>query len=123
MDEDPYRSGHQVGTCPRCQNPTESDGELDRMVCVRGCGEWYARERLADVLSWDELNRDPGGIGPDGTHAQATSWPWGPAQCAVCQGDMKVGFRVGVRFDFCPNHGLWLDAGEIQTFAQAFKLS
>lgn len=122
MDEDPYRSAQQVGTCPRCQNPTESDGELDRMVCLRGCGEWYSRERLADVLSWDELNRDPG-VGPDGQRPQPTSWPWGAALCVVCRGEMKVAFRGGVRVDFCPKHGLWLDAGEIQTFALAFKLS
>jgi Zn-finger nucleic acid-binding protein len=120
---DPYRTGQRIGTCPRCQNSTESDGELDRMVCVRGCGEWYSRERLKDALSWDELNKNPGGIGPDGQRAVASAWPWGATTCPVCQREMKVGFRAEVRFDFCGEHGLWLDSGEIERFAQAFKLS
>ncbi len=122
MDEDPYRSAQQVGTCPRCHNPVESDGELDRMVCLQGCGEWYSRERLATVLSWDDLNRDPL-RGPNGQVAQVSAWPWGAAQCSLCRSDMRVGYRAGVRFDYCSKHGLWLDAGEIETFAQAFKLS
>ena len=123
MDEDPYRSSQQVGTCPRCQNPTESDGEMDRLVCVRGCGEWYPRARLEQVLGWDDVRKAPGGIGLDGQHAQATNWPWGAAQCPICQSEMSVGFRAQVRFDYCAQHGLWLDAGEIQQFAQAFKRS
>ena len=28
-----------------------------------------------------------------------------------------------LRFDYCSQHGVWLDAGEIQRFAQVFELS
>lgn len=119
--DDPYRTSQQVGTCPRCENATEGDG--DRLVCVRGCGEWYPRARLDEVLGWEELNKAPGGIGLDGQRAVASPWPWGAARCPICRRDMQVGFRAEVRFDYCPQHGLWLDAGEIQRFAQLFRRS
>ena len=123
MDDDPYRSSQQIGTCPRCQNSTESDGELDRMVCLRGCGEWYSRARLTSLLAWDALTKAPGGLGSDGRHAVASPWPFSPALCPICQAEMNVGFRAEVRYDICPSHGVWLDAGEIQRFAQVFNLS
>ena len=50
VDDDPYRSGQQTGVCPRCQNETASDGELNRLVCVRGCGEWYSKDLLDRLL-------------------------------------------------------------------------
>src|SRR5690606_10113983 len=81
--DDPYRTSQQVGTCPRCENATESDG--DRLVCVRGCGEWYPRARLDEVLGWDDLNKPPGGIGLDGRRAAVSSWPWGAALCPICR--------------------------------------
>jgi Zn-finger nucleic acid-binding protein len=120
---DPYRSSQQIGTCPRCSNSTESDGELNRLACVRGCGEWYPKSTLDQILAWHEVEKKPGGIGMDGARAQATSWPWGPAQCPICRGSMETGHRAELRFDYCTEHGVWLDAGEYSRFAQVFKLS
>jgi Zn-finger nucleic acid-binding protein len=123
MEDDPYRSSQQTGTCPRCQNETASDGELGRLVCVRGCGEWYSKDKLDELESWRTLANQPGGFAPAAHHAPATSWPWGAALCPICQRPMSVGFQAEVRFDYCNQHGVWLDAGEIQRFAQVFKLS
>ena len=121
--DDPYRTSQQSGTCPRCQNETVGDGEMSRLVCVNGCGEWYAKDRLDQILSWDDLNKPPAGLGLDGRHAEAQAWPWGAALCPICQAEMRVGYRAEVRFDICPQHGVWLDSGEIERFAQVFRLT
>lgn len=121
--DDPYRFSQQTGTCPRCQNETASDGELSRLVCVRGCGEWYSKTKLDEILAWHDLDQKPGGIGLDGQLAHATPWPWGAALCPICQSEMAIGFRAELRFDYCSQHGVWLDAGEIERFAQVFRLT
>lgn len=43
--------------------------------------------------------------------------------CPICQKSMSVGFRDEVRFDYCGAHGVWLDAGEFERFAQVFRIS
>jgi len=121
--DDPYRFSQQTGTCPRCQNETANDGELNRLVCVRGCGEWYPKDKLDAVFAWHELDKRAGGLGLDGQHVRPTNWPWGAALCPICQREMKVGFRDELRFDYCSEHGVWLDAGEIERFAQLFRVS
>ena len=118
---DPYRFSQQTGTCPRCQNETASDGEMGRLACVRGCGEWYSKTVLDEMLAWHDVEQKPGGLAPDGTRARATAWPWGAALCPICQAAMSVGFRAELRFDYCSQHGVWLDAGEIERFAQVFR--
>src|SRR5436190_8950904 len=75
MDDDPYRSMQQVGMCPRCGNSTESDGE-QRLVCVRGCGEWYPRERFI-AAAW-------GLVTAGGSQVQPQPWPFEPAKCPTC---------------------------------------
>jgi len=117
MDEDPYRSGRQVGSCPRCQNPTEADGEL-RLTCVAGCGEWYPKESLIEL--WPEIVKPPVGLK---WGAVPTTWPWITPLCPVCRAEMTVAQRDEVRFEFCSHHGVWLDAGEIQRFTQTFRAS
>ncbi|NVB77292.1 MAG: zf-TFIIB domain-containing protein [Kofleriaceae bacterium] len=119
--DDPYRSGQQSGMCPRCGTATESDGELGRLACRSGCGEWYPR--AAFERAWLQITQKPSSLAPDGTHPQASAWPWGAASCPVCHTGMSTGFRGDVRFDFCHSHGVWLDAGEISRFAQVFELS
>ena len=108
---DPYRGMSMVGTCPRCGNPTEGDGEGARLVCVRGCGEWYPREMLKD--NWPIVTKG-------GAKVEAQPWPFTPAKCPMCSADMKIGYRQELRYDFCGQHGLWLDAGEVHRFAQVF---
>jgi Zn-finger nucleic acid-binding protein len=111
MDDDPYRSSQQVGTCPRCGNTTENDGERGRLVCLQGCGEWYPRTSFD--RGWTEIIAG-------GSAAPPQPWPWSPAACPSCRGDMKVGYREELRYDFCEAHGVWLDAGEIERFARLF---
>jgi len=109
--DDPYRGMQQVGTCPRCGNTTESDGER-RLACPRGCGEWYSREVLAD--HWPLVTAG-------GARAQPQPWPFEPAKCPMCSAAMKTGYREELRYDFCGVHGVWLDAGEVYRFAELFK--
>lgn len=123
MDDDPYRSNRFSGTCPRCENTMDTDGELSRLVCTRGCGEWYPKTTLDQILAWHDVSAKPGGFGADGRRAQATNWPWGPALCPICRTEMAVGIRAELRFDYCGRHGVWLDAGEIGPFTQVFRLS
>jgi hypothetical protein len=110
---DPYRGMEMVGTCPRCGNDTQSDGE-QRLACIRGCGEWYPREHLAKA--WPSVTAV-------GSRAQPQPWPWAPAPCPVCRADMHIGYREELRYDYCGLHGVWLDAGEIVRFAQLFDLT
>ena len=114
--DDPYRSSQQSGTCPRCQNETAGDGELHRLACRRGCGEWYPKATLDQILAWHDVDKKPDELRP-------TAWPWGAALCPICRAEMSVGFRAELRFDYCSQHGVWLDRGEIERFAQIFKLS
>ena len=74
---DPYRSGHGNGTCPRCSGSTEADGELGRLACAAGCGEWYPKAMLDQILAWDQVESKPASLAPDGTLPKATAWPWG----------------------------------------------
>jgi hypothetical protein len=110
---DPYRGMSQAGTCPRCGDVIESDGE-QRLACLRGCGEWYARETLQK--SWPRITAI-------GSRAQPQPWPWQPASCPSCRAPMQIGYRQELRYDYCGMHGVWLDAGEIQRFAELFDMS
>jgi Zn-finger nucleic acid-binding protein len=111
MDDDPYRSSQLVGTCPRCSNTLESDGEGARLVCLQGCGEWYPREMFEKAWAT---------IVAGGESARPQPWPWSPARCSSCRGEMKVGYREELRYDYCAPHGVWLDAGEIRRFTELF---
>jgi len=111
--DDPYRTSAQVGTCPRCAATIETDG-AGRLVCLAGCGEWYAKETLANQVVWPAVERALRDRTP-------TSWPWGPATCPICRQTMVVAFHEELRFDRCDAHGVWLDAGEAERFFELFK--
>jgi hypothetical protein len=113
--DDPYRTSQQAGTCPRCSNTTEGDGEGGRLVCIRGCGEWYPRQYLK-AETWTMILSRP-------VMNVRTDWPWGPAPCPTCQRVMTIGQLDIVRFDYCAEHGLWLDAGELQAFGDVLSRS
>jgi Zn-finger nucleic acid-binding protein len=116
---DPYRGGLATGICPRCNKQATSDGELQRMRCLGGCGEFYPRARLEQHVEWSFIARPPRPRA-DGWSPVASSWPWGAAPCPVCRADMSVGFRANLRYDYCTQHGVWLDAGELSQFASLF---
>jgi Zn-finger nucleic acid-binding protein len=110
MDDGPFRSSETNGTCPRCTGDLDVDGG-DRLVCIAGCGAWHPRSTFA-VVAWDRISH--------ATPDDMVGWPWGPVPCPTCQHTMGVGVVDGLRFDRCPNHGVWLDRGEFESFALAF---
>jgi len=105
IEDDPYRSSGRTGTCPRCGAVIEGAP----LTCLAGCGEFHARESLADV--WHAIALGGG----------APAWPQGPAPCPICRRDMQVAFRAELRFDRCDLHGVWLDAGEPPRFFELFR--
>jgi Zn-finger nucleic acid-binding protein len=112
MNEGPYRGGMQSGICPRCGGAIESDGEMGRLVCAVGCGEWYPREAIETIVQWERVKLAPADL--------AAGWPWGGAPCPICRQDMKIRSAQQMRFDLCPTDGLWLDTGEYEEFIEAY---
>ena len=106
MEEDPYRSSGQYGTCPRCNNTLVGDGGL---TCPAGCGDWRSRDELAAHWPWVAAGK------------VALSWPQGPVPCPICKREMSVAFRQELRFDRCDTHGVWLDAGELVRFLDLMR--
>ncbi len=42
--------------------------------------------------------------------------------CPVCKEQMqKKNIPQGIEIDYCNNHGVWLDVGELETFAAAMQ--
>jgi hypothetical protein len=120
VDDEPYRSSDITGTCVRCQAKTVSDGRWNRLACIAGCGEWYPKETLDQMLRWQDVEAKS--ISDEGK-LLTTSWPWGKGHCPICHHAMTIGMRAELRFDYCSRHGIWLDAGEIEQFARAFGLA
>jgi len=93
------------------------DGDLAaRMACPSGCGEWFPREPLEGLLSWDVLEASE----PDVPSLLGRPFP--PAPCPICGHTMTVSVRTPVVFDHCGAHGVWLDRNERQRFAHAFGI-
>jgi TFIIB-like protein len=117
---DPYRSSEVTGTCPRCHGKTEIADRWNALACIAGCGEWYPKETLDQILAWRSVETQS--VTDDGQRL-VTSWPWGRARCPQCRAEMAIGERAELRFDYCSLHGIWLDAGEIERFARVFGLA
>jgi Zn-finger nucleic acid-binding protein len=114
MSDDPYRTAPYREIrgrdglsryCPRC------DGVLTayRRVyeCGRECGVWLPVELVREMATTADLAASEIGVGP------------APAQCAQCLQVMAIRRRGGVVFDFCAEHGVWLDTGERRDFEDA----
>ena len=41
--------------------------------------------------------------------------PSGERECPICKKKMKAEIFHNITIDVCPNHGVWLDSGELQT--------
>jgi hypothetical protein len=103
----PYRVRDGLSLyCPRC------DGVLTayRQVyeCGRECGVWMPIELVRELATIADLAASEIGVGP------------APAQCAQCVEVMAIRRRGAVVFDFCAEHGVWLDTGERRDFERAF---
>jgi hypothetical protein len=117
---EPYRDGYVERTCPRCRHALTGDPD-DRMSDP--CGEWLVRARLEPV--WELIVR------ADLDPLAVFGVPHAPGAFPVCKAEMVVAVcrrtTLGVRrsriaFDWCTEHGVWLDAGEGDVFVAAFGL-
>ncbi len=87
------------------------------MTCLVGnCGEWWAKDALAPLLDWREVE----GAEPDVLSLIGEPWP--PAPCPICRREMVVSVRARVVFDHCDKHGVWLDRRERAMFDAAFGI-
>ena len=111
--DDPYR-GTPRDCCPRCLAPMF--GDVDRLECPRGCGEWLTRHLLERHITDQELEA----CEPD--VASLIGRPFPPAPCPMCPRTMAVRIKHRVVFDYCLEHGVWLDHGELPKFEAAFDL-
>lgn len=117
MDGGPYRGGAGTGfACPRCAGPMTGD-PIGQMACASGCGAWWSKETLADLLSWSELEASEPDV------RSLLDEPFPPVRCPRCFQVMTVSVHAGVAFDHCGDHGVWLDAQESEQFARAFQLA
>ena len=46
----------------------------------------------------------------------------GERLCPICTQVMEVETRSGVTIDFCPQHGLWLDNGELEHLVKGLQI-
>ena len=83
------------------------------MVCMTGCGEWWCKETLEGLLSWDALEASE----PDVPSLLGRPFP--PAPCPICGTTMVVSVRMRVVFDHCSAHGVWIDRNERDRHARS----
>src|SRR5687768_2004015 len=95
-----------MATCPTCDAALVSAGS------VRGCatcsGVWVSEQVLTEMV-WD-LHRG----------AETELLVWQPRagdirKCPVCEQGMETVTLEKVAVDRCKAHGVWLDAGELET--------
>jgi hypothetical protein len=103
-----------AGRCPRCSSSLIEGPHA--LSCPRGCGELLPRRKLPGGLSIERLDACEPDVG------SLIEWPFPPARCPLCERTMEVRLHVRVAFDFCFDHGLWLDRGERAAFEVAFDL-
>jgi hypothetical protein len=93
------------------------DGDIaDRVECAGGCGEWLSRDMLERQLSWSDLAESE----PDVLSLVGIPFP--EIGCPVCGRTMTVLCRMRVVFDYCHDHGVWLDRREREFFDRAFRI-
>jgi len=109
---DPYRSpgyGGIVARCPRCGATLVAELGFC-LVCPSSCGAWLPKASLRGILEIDRLDA----FVPEDKTLLSRLFP--PAACAACANIMAVRVEHEVTFDFCLDHGVWLDAGERASF-------
>ncbi len=103
--------------CPRCDIPLEPHDyrHNDALICPQCCGLWFDRIEFAYLTSEREVYQDPDI--PKTYQRPALQTDSGYLACVRCNTPMlKKNFQQisGVMIDICSDHGIWLDAGEME---------
>lgn len=111
--------------CPRCQLGLQSTQyeNQDVNMCANCWGYWLKRSQLESIVNDAiyQFNKSEqkavekgffidGDVDRQGQEVRAIT-------CPVCQGALerkKFHTHCPVRIDECPEHGIWLDTGEIK---------
>jgi Zn-finger nucleic acid-binding protein len=56
-----------------------------------------------------------------GSHENDALVPPGQRPCPICKAIMRSEAQFGVGIDTCPEHGVWLDRGELDTIVTSLK--
>lgn len=54
-------------------------------------------------------------------HRNAETVPEGRRRCPICGESMIVEKKSGISIDVCPDHGIWLDRGELPAIIRAVR--
>lgn len=73
----------------------------------------YHDDDIADALEMLADGLDPVTDTPEPTH--------GDKPCPNCGKLMQVDAYFGVEIDVCPDHGVWLDSGELQAITRQLR--
>ena len=104
--------------CPRCDIALEPYDyrNNDAEICPHCSGLWFDRQEFAYLTSEREVYQDqnlPKSFQRPALQAETSYLP-----CVRCGTPMtKKNFQEisGVMIDICGDHGIWLDAGELET--------
>jgi len=104
--------------CPRCRVPLEPYDyrRSDAYFCPRCAGLWLDREEFSWLTSERSVYRDDSL--PKVFHRPPLQTDDSYLACVRCGSPMlKKNFKriSGIMIDICGDHGVWLDAGEMET--------
>ncbi len=86
------------------------------MACMTGCREWWCKETLEGLLSWDALEASEPDV------PSLLGWPFPPVPMPDLRHHHGGQRPHAVVFDHCSAHGVWLDRNERDRFARAFGI-
>ncbi len=111
--------------CPRCRlslSPQEYEGE-NVSFCSTCWGHWLTRSQLDNIVNnvqykFSKFERkavfktvaEKGDADRQGSEAQLINCP----ECGKSMERKRYESQFPVQIDECPNHGIWLDTGEIK---------
>jgi Zn-finger nucleic acid-binding protein len=116
------------GRCPRCEAHLGTGALLEGArieveVCPRCRGIWFDAGELEEALAAarTEDARVDRGVLDRLAERHDSAEPVRYLKCPVCGSLMNrsaYGLRSGVVVDFCREHGVWLDGGELERLRQ-----
>lgn len=102
--------------CPRCNVPlkTVEAGGVQVDMCPQCEGSWYDLAELNRMFALQDRTLQPSGLAVPRTRAADLDRP---VACLKCSQEMERGRYLSdcdVLVDRCPEHGIWLDGGELK---------